>query len=361
VGHCPFGPDPCCLAALRPVSNERLPLLVVGGFLGAGKTTLINHWLTESREPALRLAVLVNDFGAINIDAASIASRGGDVIALTNGCICCSIGEDLAGALIRVIDANVPVDAIVVEASGVSDPWRIAQIALAEPQLILAGVLVLVDASVAAQQSSDPLLADTLVRQLKSADLVVFNKTDLADEAAARMARDWVHEQVPSTPCIDSAASTVPLQTLLDSSQGLPGLRTSSAEMRPGQQTQPHATQFESWSTRPHNGFDIDVLRKRLAQMPAGVLRLKGFVRSEEGVWWELQFAGRHLSLRKVQALRHEGDAGVVAIGLPAQLPRAALASLFSSETGMARPARSSENLEWARKARTSANMRSEN
>ena len=180
MGHCPFGPDPCCLAALRPVSNERLPLLVVGGFLGAGKTTLINHWLTESREPALRLAVLVNDFGAINIDAASIASRGGDVIALTNGCICCSIGEDLAGALIRVIDANVPVDAIVVEASGVSDPWRIAQIALAEPQLILAGVLVLVDASVAAQQSSDPLLADTLVRQLKSADLVVFNKTDLA-------------------------------------------------------------------------------------------------------------------------------------------------------------------------------------
>lgn len=312
-------------------SSERLPLLVVGGFLGAGKTTLINHWLTETGKPALRLAVLVNDFGAINIDAASIASRGGDVIALTNGCVCCSIGDDLSGALMRVLDGDLPVDAIVVEASGVSDPWRIAQIALAEPQLSLAGVVVLVDASVAAQQSRDPLLADTLVRQLKSADLVVLNKTELAgDDSATRMARDWVQEHVPSTPCIAAAAPVVPLAELLEDRTGLPKPMISSAESAPGEPTHHHATEFESWSTRPQHAFDMDALRERLGRMPAGVLRLKGFVRSDKGVGWELQFAGRHLSLRKAPSL-DDGGIGVVAIGLRGHLPRSSLESLFSS------------------------------
>ncbi len=312
-----------------PVSSERLPLLVVGGFLGAGKTTLINHWLSSSGEPALRLAVLVNDFGAINIDAASIASRGGDVIALTNGCVCCSIGDDLAGALIRVLDADVPVDAIVVEASGVSDPWRIAQIALAEPQLALAGVVVLVDASAAAQQSSDPLLADTLLRQLKSADLVVLNKTDLADDdSATRMARDWVQAHAPSTPCIAPAALMVSLAELLEDRTGVPRRTTSGAGSAPGEPTHMHATEFDSWSTRPQHAFDMEALRKRLAGMPAGVLRLKGFVRSDKGVRWELQFAGRHLSLRKAPS-SDEDELGVVAIGLRGQLPRADLEALF--------------------------------
>ncbi len=312
-------------------SSERLPLLVVGGFLGAGKTTLINHWLTGTGKPALRLAVLVNDFGAINIDATSIASRGGDVIALTNGCVCCSIGDDLSGALVRVLDADVPVDAIVVEASGVSDPWRIAQIALAEPQLSLAGVVVLVDASVAAQQSRDPLLADTLVRQLKSADLVVLNKTDLADDAAARMACDWVKEHAPSTPCIAAAAPMVPLVELLEDRPELPRPKTSIAESAPGESTHLHSNEFESWSTRPHHAFDMDALRERLGRMPAGVLRLKGFVRSDKGVRWELQFAGRRLSLRKAPSSdEDEDEVGVVAIGLHGQLPRAAVEALFS-------------------------------
>ncbi|MBA3597015.1 MAG: GTP-binding protein [Methylibium sp.] len=314
------------------MSIERLPLLVVGGFLGAGKTTLINHWLTETGKPPLRLAVLVNDFGAINIDVASIASRGGDVIALTNGCVCCSIGDDLAGALMRVLDADVAVDAIVVEASGVSDPWRIAQIALAEPQLALAGVVVLVDASVAAQQSRDPLLADTLVRQLKSADLVVLNKTDLADDdSATRMARNWVQAHAPYTPCIAPSAPVVSLAELLEDRPGLPRRTTSGAGSAPGEPTHIHATEFESWSIRPKHAFDMEALRKRLTRMPAGMLRLKGFVRSDKGVvGWELQFAGRHLSLRKAPFLDDDG-VGVVAVGLRGQLPRAVLESLFSS------------------------------
>ncbi|HNB43617.1 MAG TPA: GTP-binding protein, partial [Burkholderiaceae bacterium] len=154
----------------------RIPLTVIGGFLGAGKTTLVNRLLAEAG--GRRIAVLVNDFGALDIDAALVANSAGDTVALSNGCVCCSIGDDLAAALLRVLEASPRFDAVVIEASGVSDPWRIAQIGLAEPALELGGVVVLVDASAALGQSRDPLLADTLLRQLHAADLLVLNKID---------------------------------------------------------------------------------------------------------------------------------------------------------------------------------------
>ncbi len=182
--------------------KKRLPLTVIGGFLGAGKTTLLNRWLREAN--GLRMAVLVNDFGALNIDAGLIAATHGDTTALTNGCVCCQIGDDLGRALVDVIEAKTPFDAVVIEASGVSDPWRIAQIGMAAPELSLEGVIVLVDASAVAQQSADPLLADTLVRQLKSADLVVVNKADLASAEALAAARAWVGATAPGTPCIET-------------------------------------------------------------------------------------------------------------------------------------------------------------
>ena len=125
--------------------------------------------------------MLVNDFGAINIDAALIASADSDTIALTNGCVCCSIGDDLSQALIRVLDASEPFDGIVIEASGVSDPWRIAQIGLAEPALSLDGVIVLLDAQALADNLANPLLRDSIERPLAHADLVVLAGFELLE------------------------------------------------------------------------------------------------------------------------------------------------------------------------------------
>ncbi|MCI4428172.1 MAG: GTP-binding protein, partial [Burkholderiales bacterium] len=125
----------------------RIPFTVIGGFLGAGKTTLLNHWLSNAG--GQRLAVLVNDFGALNIDAMLIEANHGDTVALSNGCVCCQIGDDLSLALMQVLDSGRRFDAVIVEASGVSDPWRIAQFGRADPRLQLDGVIVLVDASTA--------------------------------------------------------------------------------------------------------------------------------------------------------------------------------------------------------------------
>ena len=131
-------------------------MTVIGGFLGAGKSTLLNRLLAGAGASARRIAVLVNDFGAINVDA-TLVTAGPDtqVLPLSNGCVCCQIGGDLTAALIGVLTMTPAPQAIVIEASGVADPWRIAQVALIDPGLSLEAVLVLVDVSAFALHEAD--------------------------------------------------------------------------------------------------------------------------------------------------------------------------------------------------------------
>lgn len=325
-------------------ARARLPLTVIGGFLGAGKTTLLERMLRQSQ--GRRLAVLVNDFGALNIDAELIAANDGDTIALTNGCACCSIGDDLTDALIRVLSAPVPFDAVVIEASGVSDPWRIAQVGLADPGLMLDGVIVLVDAAAVLEQSVDPLLADSLRRQLKAADLVVVNKVDLVDAARLGQVRDWVATVVPGAPTFEATQAEVPLALVISAAMPAPFRGAATGASRPhepggdgldvdghghehlGQDRRGHDGMFETWSSRPDRVLRAQALRDWLRSRPAGVLRLKGLVRTDEHGWAEIQFAGRQGSLRRARAEPRSG-AAVVAIGLRGRLPAAALGRLF--------------------------------
>jgi G3E family GTPase len=311
--------------------QRRLPLSVIGGFLGAGKTTLLNRWLREAR--GQRIAVLVNDFGALNIDAELVAAASGDTIALTNGCVCCQIGDDLSRALIQVLESGTPFDAVVIEASGVSDPWRIAQLGLADPGLALEGVIVLVDAGAALQQARDPLLADTLERQLRAADLIVVNKVDsVAADEVARV-REWAAAVAGKTPQLETTQARVPLALL--GGLVLPGARTARAGSHEDcghgghshTEDHDHGEVFDTWSCRPERIFSAAALREWLRDTPAGLLRLKGLVRTGAAEWSEIQFAGKHGSLRRAEA--PEGGAAVVAIGLRGRLPVAALEAIL--------------------------------
>ena len=111
-----------------------VPFTVIGGFLGAGKTTLLNHVLTQST--GIRCAVLVNDFGDLNIDKSLVSSHDGQTISLTNGCICCNISNDFNQTLISLLKRIDEFDQVVVEASGVSEPDRIMDIARLDPALL---------------------------------------------------------------------------------------------------------------------------------------------------------------------------------------------------------------------------------
>ncbi len=152
-----------------------LPVTIVSGYLGAGKTTLVNAILAA--EHGLRIAVLVNDFGQIAIDELLIVNREGDVIALANGCMCCQTSGDLYDAIDRILRMRERCDRLLIETSGVADPSRIAQIAVAEPDLELAATAVLVDAMNFVDVLGDPRLSDTLLRQVRAADLILLTKT----------------------------------------------------------------------------------------------------------------------------------------------------------------------------------------
>ena len=297
-----------------------IPLTVIGGFLGAGKTSLVVHWLQQAQ--GQRVAVLVNDFGAINIDAELLSESNSDTIALSNGCVCCQIGGDLSQALLQVLDTPQPFDAIVIEASGVSDPWPIAQIALADKRLSLHGVLVVVDAAAVRAHAADPLLHDSLLRQLRAADLLVLNKTDLCSAQEIQACTFWLHETVGPVPCLQSQHGQLPLALLQTDWEPASAAASAAApahvctdqcandhdhdhdhEHGHGHNHgADHASLFTSDSRRPTQVFHTAWLREQLQSTPSWVMRLKGWVRTHEHGWSEIQFAGRHAS---VQRARH--------------------------------------------------------
>jgi G3E family GTPase len=339
------------------MARPPLPLTVIGGFLGSGKTTLLNRWLRAAG--GRRLAVLVNDFGALNIDAQLIEASTGDVIALTNGCVCCQIGDDLGAALIRVLDAPTPFDAVVIEASGVSDPARIGRYGRATPDLVLDGVIVLVDAVAFAAQAADPLLADTLQRQVAGADLLVLNKSDLATSAQVIAARERLQAWAPEVPQVSATEGAVApallsssgLDPLIATAPDRPGTRVAlegagAAPPPPGDMSgspsgrEParrigrpgvlnagavqHGSMFETWFHRPRAKLSSAALDRLLRTMPRGVLRLKGVVETDTLGWVELQYASGRGRLRPISPGAFP-EAALVAIGLAGCLPRTEL------------------------------------
>ncbi|MDA0961434.1 MAG: GTP-binding protein [Proteobacteria bacterium] len=256
----------------------RLPMTVVSGYLGAGKTTLINRLLTEDH--GLRLMVLVNDFGAINIDADLLVSRTEDTIALQNGCVCCTMGADLYMALGDVLDRSPRPDHLVVEASGVADPAAIAQAAIAEPDMSYAGIVTLVDGLNAAALLDDPLIGAQVAQQIKVADLVLITKTDtIAPDLSVRLAALGAR----GSRALDDA----PLAPLLFGVTPLPQ----------GPQPAPHPA-YTAWRHESDTPLNRAALGDKLAARPEGLYRLKGFVLTDDG-GYAVQVVGAHVEARR--------------------------------------------------------------
>ena len=240
-----------------------IPFTVIGGFLGAGKTTLLNRLLAGST--GRRFAVLVNDFGTLDIDGALIAAHGGDTISLANGCLCCTIGDSLVTTLLALLERPERFDHIVVEASGVADPGRIADIAVIEPRLMRDGVVVVVDAAEVLTRAADRRVGDTVTRQLAAADLLLLNKIDLAHDLPGL--RAWLATQSPA-PIVEAVNADVPLDLLF----GLERLGAAAGAAET-------ASAFRSSSYAWADPVDRAALLLMLADAPRDVLRAKGIVR----------------------------------------------------------------------------------
>lgn len=258
----------------------RTPVLIVSGFLGSGKTTLVRSVLEQSQAAGIRTAVISNEFGALGIDEALLRGSPGDLVELAGGCVCCKLSDALVETLQRLHETINP-DRIVIETSGVALPFE-TQLHLYRPAVRdwigEDACVVVVDATGSAFEAfedadGEATPNETFEQQVQSADLLVMSKTDLADPTAmtARLAL-----LCPGTPVLEAVHGNIPVDVLFP----------AHAEPRPAP-TDRHAgahshEAFETESLLIPEGTPEDQIEAQLRALHA--LRVKGFVQTADGI-----------------------------------------------------------------------------
>jgi G3E family GTPase len=260
--------------------QTRIPVLVIGGYLGAGKTTLINKMLSDARQ---RIAVVVNDFGSVNIDASLIRERHNDTIELTNGCICCAVGESLADVLFTILERTDLPEVVVIEASGVANPAAVAAFAHIDGFHHL-GNVVLVDALHAADTAKDPLVGKTFALQVQAANLLAITKTDASEESAVAHVHTLISPLAPTTPII------------LPSSATLASLIMNIGPSSDISVNDTHNT-FSTTTLSHVSAQNVSQLRTFVENFPATVVRAKGIVELADGTRRLVQKVGTTVSI----------------------------------------------------------------
>ncbi|MEC8182447.1 MAG: CobW family GTP-binding protein [Pseudomonadota bacterium] len=299
-----------------------IPATVIGGYLGAGKTTLVNHLLRTAN--GLRLAVLVNEFGALPIDDDLIIAREDNLISLAGGCVCCSFGSDLMAALMDLSQLSPPPERVLIEASGVAMPGAIAASVDLLPAYAVDGVLVLADSETVRARADDPFMGDTIRRQLGEADLILLSKCDVPAPADLAATEAWLASEALTAAVVPMTATTPPPRAVLFD------LAAPAPWRHGGTDTLGHDQAYDSLILTPPPALDADAVADALAARPHGILRAKGVLPSaRHGGLAALQMVGARLRVEPLAggAPRHSGQ--VVVIGLRGQLDRPALEALF--------------------------------
>ena len=200
--------------ATLEIPKRGMPVTIITGFLGSGKTTLLNHILSDRQ--GLKVAVLVNEFGDINIDSQLLVSMEEGMVELSNGCICCTINEDLVEAVYRVLEREDKVDYMVIETTGVADPLPIILTFLGtelRDMTRLDSIVTMVDSETFTPEHFD---SEAAFKQITYADITILNKIDLADTAQVLNLEAYIKSVKEGARILHSKHGEVPLNLILD-------------------------------------------------------------------------------------------------------------------------------------------------
>jgi cobalamin biosynthesis protein CobW len=298
-------------------ATTSIPILVVSGFLGSGKTTLVRDLLEQAQRAGERLAILTNEFGALGIDEALLRGTTARRVELEGGCICCELSDEMVDELEK-LRVEVQPDRIVIETSGAALPYDV-QLSLWRPPVSewagddMAAVVVNAE-----QLAEGRDLGETFAQQVSAADLLILNQIDRVATASLDALEAQLQEREPEVPIVRACHAQVDPSLLVP-----PALDLKTRELRRREVPATHHHEaFESEVVDFPGVVEEAVVRGRLAKRD--VLRAKGFVRTPEGIR-VVQGVGRRLELAEVRGAPPPDPlvGRVVVIARPGEAPLA--------------------------------------